>query len=131
MLERNCITNANEFQAYNTLKRALKQNIINTFDSIYHQGLEDDVLAFVNVSERQIMVFLFDTYGGITQNDLVDNNKKLAEPFDPAPPLGIFFRTIQNSIDYADAGHTPFGVNHIITQTYTHLSDKNKVSIGI
>jgi hypothetical protein len=68
-----------------------------------------------------MMVFLFDTYGGITQNDLVDNNKKLAEPFDPDQPIESFSRTIQNAVDYADAGHAPFGVNLIIAQTYTHL----------
>jgi hypothetical protein len=78
ILERNYAANAKEFQAYNTLQRALKQHIIKTFDSIYLQGLEDNVVAFANVSARQMMVFLFDTYGGITQNNLVDNNKKIA-----------------------------------------------------
>jgi hypothetical protein len=65
-----------------------------------------------------MMVFLFDTYGGITQNDLVDNTKNLAEPFYPAQPIYSLFCTIQNAADYADANH---GMNHIIAQTYTHL----------
>jgi hypothetical protein len=78
-------------------------------------------VTFANVSAKQMMVFLFDTFEGITQNDLVDNNKKLAEPFDPAQPIKSFFRTIQNAVDYADAGHALFGVNQIIAQTYTHL----------
>jgi hypothetical protein len=68
-----------------------------------------------------MMVFLFDTYGGITHNDLVDNNKKLAKPFDPAQPINSFFCTTQNAVDYADAGHAPFGVHQIIAQTYAHL----------
>jgi hypothetical protein len=68
-----------------------------------------------------MMVFLFDTYGGITQNDLVDNNKKLAEAFYPAHPIESFFRAIQNAVEYADAGHAPFRVNQIIAQTYTHI----------
>jgi hypothetical protein len=90
MIERNYVSNAKEFQAYNTLQQALNQQIIKTFDSLYLQGLEDDVVAFANVSARQMMVFLFDTYGGITQNNLVDNNKKLAEPFDSAQPIESF-----------------------------------------
>jgi hypothetical protein len=68
-----------------------------------------------------MMIFMFDTYGGITHNHLVDNNKKLAEPFDPAQPIESFCRTIQNAVDYADAGHASFEVNQIIAQTYTHL----------
>jgi hypothetical protein len=68
-----------------------------------------------------MMVLLFDTYGGITHNDLVYNKKKLAEPFEPAQPIESFSRTIKNTVDYTDAGHTPFGVNQIIAQTYTHL----------
>jgi hypothetical protein len=50
MLERNYASNAKEFQAYNTLQRTLKQQIIKTFDSLYLQGLEDGVVAFANVS---------------------------------------------------------------------------------
>jgi hypothetical protein len=91
MLEGNDATNAKEFQAYNTLQRSLKQQIIKTFDSLCLQGLEDDVVAFANVSARKMMVFLFDTYGGITQKDLVENTTKLSEPFDPAQPIESFF----------------------------------------
>jgi hypothetical protein len=68
MLERHYVANAREFQAYKTLQRALKQQIIKTFDSLYQKGLEDDVVAFANMSARQMMVFLFDKYGCITQN---------------------------------------------------------------
>jgi hypothetical protein len=78
ILERNYITNAKEFQAYTTLQLAPKQQISKIFDSLYLQGLEDDVLAFANVSARQMMFCLFDTYGGITQNYLVENNKNIA-----------------------------------------------------
>jgi hypothetical protein len=120
-IEQNYAANATELQAHNTLRRSLKQQIIKTFNILYLQGLEDEVVAFANVSARQMMVFLFDTYGGIIQNDLVYNNKKLAEPFNPAQPIESFFRTIQNVVDYADAGHAPSGVNQIIAQTYTHL----------
>jgi hypothetical protein len=70
-----------------------------------------------------MMVFLFDIYGGITHNDLVDSNKKVAESFDLAKPIQSFSRTIQNAVEYADAGRTPFGVNQIIAQKYTHLFD--------
>jgi hypothetical protein len=121
MLERNHAAKAKEFQAYNTLQLSLNQQMIKTFDSLYPQGLEDDVVAFSNVSARQMMVFLFDTYGGIIQNDLVDNNKKLAEPFDPAQFIESFSGTIQNAVYNADAGHAPFGVNKIFAQTYTHI----------
>jgi hypothetical protein len=53
MLERNYAANAKEFQAYNTLQRDLNQQIINTFDSPYLQGLEYDVVAFANLSARK------------------------------------------------------------------------------
>jgi hypothetical protein len=76
MLERNYTANAKKLQAYNTLQRALKQQIIKIFNSIYLKGLEDGVVAFANMSAREMMVFLFDPYGSITQNDLVDNNNK-------------------------------------------------------
>jgi hypothetical protein len=39
MLERNYAANAKEFQAYNTLQRALNQQIIKPFDILYLQGL--------------------------------------------------------------------------------------------
>jgi hypothetical protein len=68
-----------------------------------------------------MMVFLFNKYSGITQNNLEDNTKKLSEPFDPAQPIESFFRTIKNAVDYPDTGHAPSGVHQIIAQTHTHL----------
>jgi hypothetical protein len=69
-----------------------------------------------------MLVLLFDTYRGITQNGLVDNNNnRIAELFDPAQPIESFFRTIQNTVDCADAGHAPFGVNQIMAQNYARL----------
>jgi hypothetical protein len=121
MLEQNYTANARKFQQYNTLQRALKQQIIKTFDPLWIQGIEDAIVAFANVKARQMMVYLYDSYRGITQNDFVDNNKKLSEPFDPAQPIETIFRTIKNAVYYADAGHAPFEVNQIIAQTYTHL----------
>jgi hypothetical protein len=87
MLKRNDAANAKEFQAYNTLQRALKQHIIKTFNSLCLQGLEDDVVAFANVSARQMMVFLFDTYGGMSQNDLLDTKKNSQNPSTRSNPL--------------------------------------------
>jgi hypothetical protein len=84
ILERNYTANAREFQQYNTLQREPKQHIIKTFDPLWLQGIEDDIVALTNVTARQMMVYLYDSYGGITQNNLVDNNKKLSEPFYPA-----------------------------------------------
>jgi hypothetical protein len=61
MLVRNYVANLKEFQAYNTLQRALTQSIIKTFDSIYLQGLEDEIVEFANISARQMMGFLLGT----------------------------------------------------------------------
>jgi hypothetical protein len=121
MIERNYTANAREFQQYNTVQQALKHQIIKTFDPLWLQVIEDDIVAFANVTSRQMMVYLYDSYGGITQNDLVDNNQKKSEPIDPSQPIEKIFRTIQNAVDYANAGHTPFRANQIIAQTYTHL----------
>jgi hypothetical protein len=56
MLEQNYTANAREFQQYNTLQRALKQQIIKTFDPLWLQGIEDDIVVFANVTTRQMMV---------------------------------------------------------------------------
>jgi hypothetical protein len=79
------------------------------------------VVAFANKPAQQIMVFLFDTCGGITHNDLVDNNKKLAAPFEPAQPIESFFphhpkrsrlrrfwaRSIRSKLDHRSNLHPP------------------------
>jgi hypothetical protein len=122
ILECNYAENTKEFQQYNTLQRSLKQKIIKTFDALWLQGLEDDVLAFTNATDST-------TNDGIivqllwrdNAKKLVDNKNILSEPFNPAQPIETFFQTIKNTVDYADAGHAPFGANQIIAQTYTHL----------
>jgi hypothetical protein len=111
MLERNYAANAKEFQQDNTLQRALKQQIIKTCDALWLQRLEYDVVAFANIKAWHMMVYVYDSYGGITQHNLEDNNKNMSEPFKSAQPVEIFFEKNQNTVDYADAGHAPFGAN--------------------
>jgi hypothetical protein len=55
------------------VQKALKNQIINVFEPIYLDVLNDDMVGFANISARDMLDHLFTTFGNITAVDLEDN----------------------------------------------------------
>ena len=63
------------------MDQALKLHIIKAIDVVYIDKRRDRYMAFLNVSARDLMSHLFQSYGKITAMDMKEN-KKMEEPID-------------------------------------------------
>ena len=65
-----------------------------------------------------ILSFLFQNYGNITQYDLEENDKKLKEKWDANTPIEMLFDQIEDTQDFAAAAGQPYSNNQLLTTAY-------------
>jgi hypothetical protein len=99
-----------DVQTYRTctsVQQALKKQIISVFEPIYLDILNDNMVGYANISARDMLDHLFDTYGNITAVDLEINFENMRRAWDPQQPVESLFKQIQDCADYSEAGGRP------------------------
>jgi ribosome-associated translation inhibitor RaiA len=87
----------------------LKKQIISIFGPMFLDILNDNMVGFDNISARDMLDHLFDTYSNITAVDLEINFEHMRRAWDPQQPVETLFKHIQNCADYSEAGGVLIG----------------------
>jgi hypothetical protein len=93
-----------DVQTYRTctsVQQALKKQIISVFEPMYLDKLNDNMVGYANVSARDMLDHLFETYGNITAVDLEINFEHIRRAWDPQQPVESQFKQIQDRADYS------------------------------
>jgi hypothetical protein len=101
-----------DVQTYRTctpVQQALKKQIIIVFEPIYLDILSDNMVGYTNISARDMLDHLFETYGNITAVDLEINFEHMRPSWDPQQPVETLFKQIQDCADYSEAGGVLIG----------------------
>jgi hypothetical protein len=99
-------------QTYRTctpVQQALKKQIISVFEPIYLDILNDNMVGYANISARDMLDHLFETYGNITAVDLEINFEYMRRDWDPKQPVESLFKQIQDCANYSEAGGVLIG----------------------
>ena len=103
------------FNQYDACDRALKQLLIGAVDDMFINALCDPHVGYANITTLQLLTHLYDTYGRITDVDLRKNQEIMTEPFDVNLPVETFFRRIEECVDFAAHGRTPFTPEQVVS----------------
>ena len=101
---------------------ALKGQVIDTIDDAYLCEMRNKYTGYLGVTTRDLLDHLIDRYGKITPADLETNKKRMNEPIDATQTIDIFFKRIDDCIQYADDGEVPFTPEQILQTTYHAVS---------
>jgi hypothetical protein len=96
-----------DVQTYRTctsVQQALKKQIISVLEPMYLDILNDKMMGYANISARDMLDHLFETYGSITAVDLEINFEHMRQAWDPQQPVETLFKQIQDCADYSEAG---------------------------
>jgi hypothetical protein len=96
----------------------LKKQIISFFEPMYLEILNDNMVGYDNISARDMLDQLFETYGNITPIDLEINFEHMRRAWDPQQPVETLFKQIQECADYSEAGGVPIGPSQQINVGY-------------
>jgi hypothetical protein len=95
-----------DVQTYRTciyVQQALKKKIIRVFEPMYLEILNDNMVGYANISARDMLDHLFETYGNITVVDLEINLEHMRRAWDPQQPVESLFKQIQDCAEYSEA----------------------------
>jgi hypothetical protein len=107
------------WREYKNVDAALKQQLISTVDCLYVRTLQHRHTGFANVTTRALIRHLLATYGNITPQDLAHNDAKFRAAYDPSQPIETLFSQIEDTMDFADAGGSPYTATQIVTNAYS------------
>jgi hypothetical protein len=99
-------------------EHALKKHISSVFEPIYLYILKDKMVGYANISAREMLDHLFETYGNITAVDLEINFEHMHRAGDPQQPVETLFKHIQDFADYSEAGGVLIGHSQQINAGY-------------
>jgi hypothetical protein len=88
---------------------------------MYLYILNDNMVGYANISERDILDHLFKTYGNITAVDLEINFEHMRRAWDPQQPVETLFKQIQDCADYSEAGGVLIGHPQQINVGYAKI----------
>jgi hypothetical protein len=113
-----------DVQTYRTctsVQQALKKQIISVFEPMYLYILNDNMVGYANVSARDMLDHLFETYRNITAVDLEINFEHMRRAWDPQQPVETLFKKIQDCADYSEAGGVLIGHPQQINVGYAKI----------
>jgi hypothetical protein len=113
-----------DVQTYRTctsVQQALKKKIISVFEPMYLEISNDNMVGYANISARNMLYHLFETYGNITSVDLEINFEHIRRAWDPQQQVETLFKQIQDCADYLEAGGFPIGPSQQINVGYAKI----------
>jgi hypothetical protein len=113
-----------DVQTYRTctsVQQALKKQIISVFEPMYLDILNDTMVGYANISARDMLDHLFETYGNIPAVDLEINFEHMRRAWDPQKPVETLFKQIQDCADYSKSGGVLIGHPQHINVGYAKI----------
>jgi hypothetical protein len=92
------------YRTYTSVQQALKKQIISVFEPMYLEILNENMVGYVNISARDMLDHLFETYGNTTAVNLEINFEHMRRAWDPQQPVESLFKQIQHCAVYSEAG---------------------------
>ena len=101
---------------------ALKAMIVDTIDETYLNELRNKYTGYLGVSTRDLIDHLLDRYGKITPADIADCKNRMNDAIDSTQPIDIYFRKIDDCVQYAADGQVAFTPDQIVQTGYHAIS---------
>jgi hypothetical protein len=109
------------YQTFTSVQQALKKQIISVFEPMYLDIFNDNMVGYANISARDMLDHLFETYGNITAVDLEIKFEHMRRAWDPQKPVESLFKQIQECADYSESGGVLIGHPHQINVGYAKI----------
>ena len=109
---------ARQHALYHAVDRALKRQLIEAVDRTFIKARENRVTGFANATTLDLLTHLFFTYGRITPHDLEENDKRFKKQWDANMPFETLVEQIDDAVDYAQAGQSPYSPTQIVSNAY-------------
>ena len=111
------------------VEKALQQQLTESINTIYLDALRDANTNALNLPIRDVLQYLYDTYGDIAP-EILSEKRQIVEQmiFDPALPIDVIFNAIEKHTDIAESARAPLTQTQCVNIAYVILKKSNAFS---
>ena len=111
------------------VKKALQQQLTESIDTIYLDALCDADMNALNLPIRDVLQYLYDTYGDIAPGILSEKRQIVKQmTYDPTLPIDVIFNAIKRYTDIAESARAPLTQQQCVNIAYVILKKLNTFS---
>ena len=96
------------FTKYKNTDKYLRQLLLASTDKLYVQSIIHKYIGYGKTTTQAFLDHLYSTYANIYASALQKNDQRLSAPYDSNQLLEILIDQVENAVDYASAGDTPY-----------------------
>ena len=104
------------------MEDALNSIIIDAADEVYIGELRNKYTGYLGITARDKFDHLLNCYGKITPAEVEECKKQMNEPINFTQPIDIYFKIIDNTVQYAADGNVASTTEQILQTTYHAVS---------
>ena len=108
-----------EWREYTNIHNALKKQLEEAIEPVYLRSQRHRHVGFANRSVRELLAYLFQAYGQLNAQKLIDNQTSMNKAWDPSTPFETLIEQIEDAMEVADAATQAFTDAQILTLSYT------------
>jgi hypothetical protein len=106
------------WQEYNTVDRALKQQLIQAIEQKYISGQRNQLTRFAGFRTRTLIEHLQRNYGTLQPSELAANDAAFKKPYNADKPIETLYAQIEEAAAIADAGLQPYSHPQILNNAF-------------
>ena len=110
------------YQTIVNVDLALKKQLIAAVEDVYLAEKKDRYMGFLHVRTRHLLEHLMQRYGNITPLARKQNKTRLEEPLDTSQPIDVYFKRVDDCVQFAVDAGTPFSAEQILETVYYAVS---------
>ena len=104
------------------MEDALKYIIIDAVDEVYIGELRNKYTGYLGITARDLLDHLLDWYGKVIPTDVKECKEQMNEPIKATQPIDIYFKIIDDTVQYADDGNVALTTEQILQTAYHAVS---------
>jgi hypothetical protein len=106
------------FKKYQDVCNAISALILTVIDPVYLAALRLPYIGFGTRTPLELLAHLYANYAKITPADLDQNDQAMKQPCDVNQPIEVLFKQIDDAVEFASAGGTPYSTEQILAVAY-------------
>jgi hypothetical protein len=111
-----------QFDEYQVVMQALRKQIIDTVEEKFIMSLRNKYTRYNSVHPKDLLKYLFVTYGKITPEDVIENEKKFTEDWDGDEAFEVVIERINNCVEFAKEAVSPYTDKQVMIRALTLVS---------
>ena len=118
------------YREQQTLIKALKKQCTTALPPKFLEELCDPHTGFNNKSMREILDYLFENFGEVSEGDVEKLEQVFTAPFDPLEPFGNYVKTIEEAMRSAEAAGCPHAPKQVVTKACNQIHKEGALTLG-